>query len=175
MSNAVANIIKDNMGVNYNIIIAEGIILCNPDKYFCWDPCCDLDEKELEEYGEKKSGDRYGIASDYYSGNSPIFVYDKSSVTHTSSISRAYGGQNIKYHEDADLKDKPLYLGVSYPAMFPMDFYDYDNDDLQKQKKIEYMENIRDTIIDEYRVKVLDHEQFMKWSQYGKFTFVYHT
>lgn len=154
------------MGVNYNIVIAEGLIVYNPDEVIKF---IDIDDYNEENFC------KYEIECDGYSSNTPIFIYDISTREHQSDISRAYTNIQFDYHEKGKYgKEKPLYCGT-YPTVLPMDFYKYDNKKLQKEKLEEYYNEVNDKFYEYGKVEILDKEKFKKWSTYGKFVYVYHT
>lgn len=132
-------------------------------------------EYNCKEVNVNDVSDLYGYENDSYTNNGPCFIFKKSSIIHESDISRAYGGVNIKYHENVEMNTKPLYVGVSYPTVLPLDLYDYDDDELQSTKKQEYLNDINNSITDDCEINVTDRDEFMKWSTYGKFVYVYHT
>lgn len=165
------------MGKIYNIVIAEGLIIYNPNKCIKF---YDEDAEDVEDEHDDvdKNPDKlYEVCFDLYSSNGPIFIYDHDKLEHKSDIWRAHGNIDIKYHTEAEYyEDKPFYCGNSYPFVLPMNYYQYDDEKIQSENITFFYNVISDRkSLDELSLQITDKENFYKWSQFGKFVFVYFT
>lgn len=179
---------RKQMGVDYNIIIAKGLVLYDPDSYIGYtnyddiDGVTDISVQKL--YNEYKGLD-YKIVSDRYSNNSPIFIYDKNSVKSRDVIYRAHDtcsfdeiakprGLGHLANNNFDFENNRPYIVGKDPAVYPLNFYDYDEVECQ-------VENI-DRILKLFPCNDGDGVYHLKNKKinknkmrFGEFVFIYYT
>lgn len=166
------------MGVDFNIISAKGLILYDPDsyiKYVNYDEIDGMTDLAIQNLRANRVMD-YDVIMDCYSKNSPIFIYDKTSVLFETSISRAHCTNSFKSIIDCEHnydRSRPYIIGQD-PAVYPVNFYDYDDEKCQ-QENINRMLKLfpLNTYYGNYCL-VNDNVNKNKM-RYGEFVFVYYS
>lgn len=164
------------MGVDYNIVIAEGLVLYNPDsylKYVSFEDVEGINDQEIQELYNKYEHPEYNVVQDCYKSNTPIFIYKKDSVVVKDKIWRAYGTSKAKQVCEGDFKDRPYIVGQDL-AVYPINFY---NDEEEQDKKIKIALNVLPIIYGEegfYCLKIEKDKLDLNKMSYGKFVFIYY-
>ena len=171
-----------DMGIEFNTIIAEGLVLFDPDSYI---KCCDYgdidgmnDNGETELYNKYKESE-HEIVKDCYYKNSPIFIYNKNTVIHSDIIYKA-NWREISYSDvikgNFSDNDRPCIVGKK-PCIIPLELCEYDDSDEQQNGLINEM---LDTLpwndgSNIYELLVTRKNLNMNKMRYGKFVFTYYT
>ena len=165
------------MGVDYNIVIAEGLVLYDPDSYLNHVVFEDMDgmtENDTDELYNKYLHEEYNIVYDCYASNAPIFIYKEETVIKEDTIFRAYGALSKDEITDGTFKDRPYIIGKNL-AVYPIDFY---IDDDKQEEKIKNILDIFPISCNEsgFLDLRMDKDKLdLNKMRYGKHVFVYYS